>query len=78
MPSADPYWIAFTLVQESATAWATARERRRLLATPGQKPRLERLLGNALIATGEGVRRLGCRLATGCGCPDPATALEST
>jgi hypothetical protein len=77
MPNSDPYWVAFTVVQERAAAWAIAREYRRLLARPGQRPVLERWLGQALILTGDGLRRLGCRLATSCGCPDPTAALES-
>ena len=78
MPNPDPYWIAFTVVQERAAAWAIEREYRRLVAASGQKPYLERLLGIALIAIGDGLRRLGCQLAASCGCPDPTAALEST
>ena len=66
----DPYWTALYITRERAAAFALEREYKRLLAKPGQRPRLEIALGRVLIFAGDRFRALGCRLADACGCPE--------
>ena len=66
----DPLWTAGARVRERAEAYAMERTLMRELRRPGAWSRLEVGIGSLLIALGDRMRALGCRLADACGCAE--------